>query len=101
MSAPKPLRGRALARRPLLVGALVTGLAACSSSRPAPGDSAPSAGAGAASAAPAATGATSSSPAPAAATTPTAPATGPRAIRCNPISRNPISHSTRKRYRKH
>ena len=47
MSAPKPLRGRALARRPLLVGALVTGLAACSSSRPAPGDSAPSAEAGA------------------------------------------------------
>ena len=79
MSAPKPLRGRALARRPLLVGALVTGLAACSSSRPAPGDSAPSAGAGAASAAPAAAGATSSSPAPAAATTPTAPATGPLA----------------------
>ena len=79
MSAPKPLRGRALARRPLLVGALVTGLAACSSSRPAPGDSAPSASAGAASAAPAATGATSSSPAPAAATTPTAPATGPLA----------------------
>ena len=82
MSAPKPLRGRALARRPLLVGALVTGLAACSSSRPAPGDSAPSAGAGAASAAPPATGPTSSSPASAAATTPTAPtapATGPLA----------------------
>ena len=79
MSAPKPLRGRALARRPLLVGALVTGLAACSSSRPVPGDSAPSAEAGAASAAPAATGPTSSSPASAAATTPTAPATGPLA----------------------
>ena len=82
MSAPKPLRGRALARRPLLVGALVTGLAACSSSRPAPGDSAPSAEAGAASAAPPATGPTSSSPASAAATTPTAPtapATGPLA----------------------
>ena len=85
MSAPKPLRGRALARRPLLVGALVTGLAACSSSRPAPGDSAPSAEAGAASAAPAATGPTSSSSAPAAPAaspapaTPAAPATGPLA----------------------
>ena len=79
MSAPKPLRGRALARRPLLAGALVAGLAACGSSRPASGDAAPSAGAGAASAAPAATGPTSSSPAPAAATTPTAPATGPLA----------------------
>lgn len=76
MSAPKPLRGRALARRPLLVGALVTGLAACSTSRPAPGDSAPSAGAGAASATPAAAGPASSSPAPA---DPTAPATGPLA----------------------
>ena len=76
MSAPKPLRGRALARRPLLVGALVTGLAACSSSRPAPGDSAPSAGAGAASATPAAAGPASSSPALA---DPTAPATGPLA----------------------
>ena len=79
MSAPKPLRGRALARRPLLVGALVTGLAACSSSRPVPGDSAPSAEAGAASAAPPTTGPTASSPASAAATTPTAPATGPLA----------------------
>lgn len=82
MSAPKPLRGRALARRPLLVGALVTGLAACSSSRPASGDAAPSAEAGAASAAPAATGPTSSSPASAtspAPATPAAPATGPLA----------------------
>lgn len=85
MSAPKPLRGRALARRPLLVGALVTGLAACGSSRPASGDAAPSAGAGAASAAPAATGPTSSSSAPAAPAaspapaTPAAPATGPLA----------------------
>ena len=82
MIAPKPLRGRALARRPLLVGALVTGLAACGSSRPASGDAAPSAGAGAASAAPAATGPTSSSSAPAtspAPATPAAPATGPLA----------------------
>ena len=69
-------RGRALARRPLLVGALAAGLAACSTSRPAPGDSAPSAGAGAASATPAAAGPASSSPAPA---DPTAPATGPLA----------------------
>ena len=82
MSAPKPLRGRALARRPLLVGALVTGLAACSSSRPASGDAAPSAEAGAASATPAAAGPTSSSPTPAtspAPATPAAPATGPLA----------------------
>lgn len=85
MSAPKPLRGRALARRPLLAGALVAGLAACGSSRPASGDAAPSAEAGAASATPAAAGPTSSSsasaapaasPAPA---TPAAPATGPLA----------------------
>lgn len=76
MSAPKPPRGRALARRPLLVGALVAGLAACGSSRPASGDSAPSTGAGAASATPAAAGPTSSSPTPA---TPAAPATGPLA----------------------
>lgn len=76
MSAPKPLRGRALARRPLLAGALVAGLAACGSSRPASGDAAPSAGAGAASATPAAAGPTSSSSAPAA---PAAPATGPLA----------------------
>lgn len=69
-------RGRALARRPLLVGALAAGLAACSTSRPAPGDSAPSAGAGAASATPAAAGPASSSPALA---DPTAPATGPLA----------------------
>ena len=82
MSAPKPLRGRALARRPLLVGALVTGLAACGSSRPASGDAAPSAEAGAASATPAAAGPTSSSPTPAtspAPATPAAPATGPLA----------------------
>ena len=85
MSAPKPLRGRALARRPLLAGALVAGLAACGSSRPASGDAAPSAGVGAASATPAAAGPTSSSSAPAAPAaspapaTPTAPATGPLA----------------------
>lgn len=82
MSAPKPPRGHALAQRPLLVGALVAGLAACGSSRPASGDSAPSTGAGAASATPAAAGPTSSSPTPAtspAPATPAAPATGPLA----------------------